>query len=158
MHDQRRQSEPLPRCDSSSTIAVTSDETPSQSPDEVSIDLTNAEEVQTIEQIVGQLLMQNREFEKILKRQKHHVNMRNRNLNSNSDVRSETTDDEEDGIYETLISVKLVLANEATEEPDADYVTLLCARDEETAEKHPGVRRMVSLEPEVSLFILSQDI
>nr|CAD7402675.1 unnamed protein product [Timema cristinae] len=61
------------------------------------------EEAKTLEEIVGQLLMQNREFQKILKKQQRHVSQRNRAANLNSLNKDETTD-EEDGIYETLVS------------------------------------------------------
>nr|CAD7454630.1 unnamed protein product [Timema tahoe] len=63
----------------------------------------DTEEAKTLEEIVGQLLMQNREFQKILKKQQRHVSQRNRAANFNSPNKDETTD-EEDGIYETLVS------------------------------------------------------
>lgn len=101
--------------------------------------------------------MQNREFDKILKKQKHHVNIRNRNLNNNNnnkEIKTDTTDDDEDdGVYETLMNVKLVLdtqKNSDTENEfnsDSDYVTLICGegKDEEEEESKIGLKKQNSL-------------
>ncbi|XP_068082816.1 pleckstrin homology domain-containing family G member 1 [Anabrus simplex] len=62
-------------------------------------------EAKTLEEIVSQLLMQNHEFQKILKKQQRHVNLRHRFASPGATVantsKDETTDDE-DGVYETL--------------------------------------------------------
>lgn len=64
-------------------------------------------EAKTLEEIVGQLLMQNHEFQKILKKQQRHVSLRSRFLNSNGTkntlVNKDETTDDEDGVYETLV-------------------------------------------------------
>ncbi|XP_069682760.1 uncharacterized protein GEFmeso isoform X2 [Periplaneta americana] len=70
------------------------------------------EEAQTLEEIVSQLLMQNREFQKILKKQQRHVSLRHRLTNfgnstssaggENRDETTDTENDDEEGLYETL--------------------------------------------------------
>ncbi|XP_023701495.1 uncharacterized protein LOC111861290 isoform X2 [Cryptotermes secundus] len=72
---------------------------------------SNEEQAKTLEEIVSQLLMQNHEFQKILKKQQRHVNLRHRLTNfvngtsAGCGMQDETTDtenDDEDGVYETL--------------------------------------------------------
>ena len=70
------------------------------------------EKAKTLEEIVSQLLMQNHEFQKILKKQQRHVNLRHRLTSFGNGMSSvgggnheETTDtenDDEDRVYETL--------------------------------------------------------
>lgn len=73
---------------------------------------SNDEQAKTLEEIVSQLLMQNHEFQKILKKQQRHVNLRHRLTNfgngtpsvggGNRDETTDTENDDEDGVYETL--------------------------------------------------------
>lgn len=161
----RRKSEPgiytsVKDSETESTSSVTAEETKTadETPEKISIDLNDVEEIKNLEHIVAQLLMQNREFDKILKKQKHHVNIRNRNLCSNKknnkEIKTDTTDDDEDdGVYETLMNVKLVLdtqRNSDTENEcnsDSDYVTLICGegKDEEEEEAKIGLKKQNSL-------------
>lgn len=72
----------------------------------------NKEQAKTLEEIVSQLLMQNHEFQKILKKQQRHVNLRHRLTSFGNGMSSvgggnheETTDtenDDEERVYETL--------------------------------------------------------
>ena len=69
------------------------------------------EEAHTLEEIVSQLLMQNREFQKILKKQQRQVGLRSRltSFNNgtsggvgNKDETTDTENDDEEAVYETL--------------------------------------------------------
>ena len=73
---------------------------------------SNEEQAKTLEEIVSQLLMQNHEFQKILKKQQRHVNLRHRLASfgngtssvggGNHDETTDTENDDDDGVYETL--------------------------------------------------------
>ncbi|XP_049853419.1 uncharacterized protein LOC126334820 isoform X1 [Schistocerca gregaria] len=80
--------------------------------------VTNEEEAKTLEEIVGQLLMQNHEFQKILKKQQRHVSLRHRYMSSNgtTNPKDETTDteNEDDGIYETLAITSTAASSKPT--------------------------------------------
>ncbi|XP_034230828.1 uncharacterized protein LOC117639357 isoform X2 [Thrips palmi] len=100
---------------------------------------------ETIEQIVSQLLMQNREFQRILKKQQRQISLRHR-ITAPSSKAGETTDDdaedddlgeeEEESIYETLSALATVHHSahrrshlvECSNDED-DYVTLVCRAD-----------------------------
>lgn len=81
---------------------------------------SNVEQAKTLEEIVSQLLMQNHEFQKILKKQQRHVNLRHRLTSfgngtssvggGNHDETTDTENDDEDGIYETLSMTASVTA------------------------------------------------
>lgn len=81
---------------------------------------SSEEQAKTLEEIVSQLLMQNEEFQKILKKQQRHVNLRHRLTSfvngissasgGNRDETTDTENDDEDGIYETLNVTASVLA------------------------------------------------
>ncbi|PSN53565.1 hypothetical protein C0J52_09180 [Blattella germanica] len=132
------------------------------------------EEAHTLEEIVSQLLMQNREFQKILKKQQRQVNLRSRLTNfsngnsptggGNRDETTDTENDDEEGVYETLSMTASSPANSRpapasgqsyrahrhahmralrneqksiaeklqqydSNQIDAEYVTLMCHRD-----------------------------
>lgn len=80
----------------------------------------NEGQAKTLEEIVSQLLMQNQEFQKILKKQQRHVNLRHRLTNfgnstssaggGNRDETTDTENDDEDGIYETLSMTASIVA------------------------------------------------
>ncbi|XP_063229434.1 uncharacterized protein LOC134534785 isoform X2 [Bacillus rossius redtenbacheri] len=121
------------------------------------------DESKTLEDIVGQLLMENLEFQKILKRQQRHLNQRSRWVPPGvSKLSKDETSDDDEGLYETfappspapcslqgpayrahrhahmrlLRNEHKILSsrrNEFHPESDGDYVTLMYHRQSQNA-------------------------
>jgi len=123
--------------DANETLDVTSEALPEETPSPEDPEHPD-ETTQTIEEIVGQLLMQNREFQRILKKQQRQINMRHRISPYSNGANRDETSDEEEAIYETLSALATVQTSNrpltVCSNDDDDYVTLVCHEDVPEAE------------------------